>query len=112
MSRTTSPIMSRRACIPGLLARRSPTVASRRGAVLNESDRRRAGAPPDRRYFDAMPLDPPPRFRPAVRALEALAERRRYRAAFVFGSLARGEAGDASDVDANVLTAAPVECQR
>jgi hypothetical protein len=59
-----------------------------------------------------MPLDPPPRFRPAVRALEALAERERYRAAFVFGSLARSEAGDASDIDANVLTAAPVDCQR
>jgi len=29
-----------------------------------------------------MPLDPPPRFRPAVRALEALAERERYRAAY------------------------------
>jgi predicted nucleotidyltransferase len=59
-----------------------------------------------------MPFDVPPRFRPAIEALEALAGAERYRAAFVFGSLARGDAGDASDLDANVVTAEPVECQR
>jgi predicted nucleotidyltransferase len=54
----------------------------------------------------------PARFRPAIRALEALAETDRYRAAFVFGSLARGEATEESDVDANVVTAEPVVCER
>jgi predicted nucleotidyltransferase len=58
-----------------------------------------------------MPLDAPGRFQAAIRALEALAREERYRAAFVFGSLARGEAGAASDVVANVITAAPVACR-
>jgi predicted nucleotidyltransferase len=59
-----------------------------------------------------MPFEVPTRFRPAVRALEALARDERYRAAFVFGSLARGEGDAASDVDANVVTAEPAECRR
>ena len=58
-----------------------------------------------------MPLDVPARFRPAIRALEGLAEHERYRAAFLFGSLARGEANEASDVDASVVTAEPVACR-
>jgi predicted nucleotidyltransferase len=58
-----------------------------------------------------MPLDAPGRFRAAIRALEALAREERYRAAFVFGSLARGNADAASDVDAIVVTAEPVACQ-
>lgn len=62
-------------------------------------------------YCTVMSLDVPPRFRPAARALAELARDARYRAAFVFGSLARGEAGDASDLDANVVTADPVACR-
>lgn len=58
-----------------------------------------------------MPLDAPGRMQAAIRAIQALAREERYRAAFVFGSLARGEAGAASDVDANVVTAAPVACR-
>jgi len=58
-----------------------------------------------------MALDAPMRFQAAIRAVEALAREERYRAAFVFGSLARGETDGASDVDANVITAEPVACR-
>jgi predicted nucleotidyltransferase len=58
-----------------------------------------------------VPFEAPPRFRPAVRAIEALVRDERYRAAFLFGSLARGEATEASDVDANVVTIEPVACR-
>jgi predicted nucleotidyltransferase len=58
-----------------------------------------------------VPHEVPPRFGPAVRAIEALALDERYRAAFLFGSLARGEATDVSDVDASVVTVEPVACR-
>jgi predicted nucleotidyltransferase len=58
-----------------------------------------------------VPFEVPSRFGPAVRAIEALARDERYRAAFLFGSLARGEATEVSDVDANVVTAEPVACR-
>src|SRR5438093_2984324 len=58
-----------------------------------------------------MSFDVPVRFQAAIRAIEALAETERYRAAFVFGSVARGEGTEASDLDANVVTAEPVACR-
>lgn len=43
------------------------------------------------------------RFAPAVRAVEGLAASDRYLAALIFGSVAQGTAGGASDLDARVL---------
>jgi hypothetical protein len=50
------------------------------------------------------------RLRPAVRALEGLARHERYRAALVFGSLARGEPAPV-DVDARVVVDEAVPCE-
>jgi hypothetical protein len=58
-----------------------------------------------------MAPEVPPRFVPAVRALEGLARHERYRAALLFGSLARGGAGEASDVDALVVVDEGVPCE-
>jgi predicted nucleotidyltransferase len=45
----------------------------------------------------------PPRFAAAYRRLQGLERQRRYRGAFVFGSVARGEATERSDLDAKVI---------
>src|SRR5579871_5625908 len=46
----------------------------------------------------------PPRFHPAYQHIQRLAQHERYQAALIFGSLARGEATDASDMDVKVVT--------
>lgn len=45
----------------------------------------------------------PVRFLPAYHAIQRLERDERYRAAFIFGSLARGEATEQSDVDVKVI---------
>ena len=50
------------------------------------------------------PTNIPPRFYPAYRQIRHLAQHDRYQAALIFGSLARGEATDASDMDVKVVT--------
>jgi hypothetical protein len=50
------------------------------------------------------PTNIPPRFHPAYRHIQNLAQHDRYQAALIFGSLARGEATDASDMDVKVVT--------
>jgi predicted nucleotidyltransferase len=57
-----------------------------------------------------MRLEVPPRVEPAVRAIEGLARYERYRAALLFGSLARG-AAEPVDVDAVVVVDEAVPCQ-
>ena len=57
-----------------------------------------------------MGLAVPRRVEPAVRALEALAGHERYRAALLFGSLARGAAAPV-DVDARVVVDEAVPCE-
>ena len=52
----------------------------------------------------------PERFRPAYASIEALQAQPRYLGAFIFGSLARGEATDASDFDVKVITDADSTC--
>ncbi len=46
----------------------------------------------------------PPRFHSAYQHVQRLAQHERYRAALIFGSLARGEATGASDMDVKVVT--------
>ena len=50
------------------------------------------------------PATIPPRFHLAYRHIQNLAQHDRYQAALIFGSLARGEATDASDMDVRVVT--------
>ncbi len=50
------------------------------------------------------PASIPPRFHPAYQHIQRLAQFDRYQAALIFGSLARGEATDASDMDVKVVT--------
>lgn len=57
-----------------------------------------------------MPLEVPGRVELAVRALEGLAREERYRAALVFGSLARG-AAEPVDVDAVVVVDEAAACE-
>ena len=46
----------------------------------------------------------PPRFHSAYQHIQSLAQHERYQAALIFGSLARGEATDESDMDVKVVT--------
>ncbi len=46
----------------------------------------------------------PEQFRPAYQKIEALQAQQRYRGAFIFGSVARGEATERSDFDVKVVT--------
>lgn len=48
----------------------------------------------------------PSRFKPAIDRLMALREKSEYLGAFIFGSVARGDATDASDLDVKVVTEA------
>ena len=50
------------------------------------------------------PTNIPPRFHPAYQHIRQLAQHERYQAALIFGSLARREATDASDMDVKVVT--------
>jgi len=50
-----------------------------------------------------IPAAIPERFLPAYRCIQCLEQEERYLAAFIFGSLARGEATSHSDVDVNVI---------
>lgn len=50
------------------------------------------------------PIDIPPRFHPVYQHIQRLAQHERYQAALIFGSLVRGEATDASDMDVKVVT--------
>ncbi len=52
----------------------------------------------------AMPTNIPPRFLLAYQHVQRLAQYERYQAALIFGSLARGEATDESDMDVKVVT--------
>ncbi len=54
--------------------------------------------------------DLPERFRPAYERIESLQAQPRYVGAFIFGSLARGEATDVSDFDVKVITDADSTC--
>ncbi len=49
-------------------------------------------------------LQAPPRFRLAIAAIQCLADHPRYQAAFIFGSVARGDATAQSDLDVKVVT--------
>ena len=51
-----------------------------------------------------LPASIPSRFHPAYRHIEQLARYERYQAALIFGSLARGEATEKSDMDVKVVT--------
>lgn len=53
----------------------------------------------------------PKRFVPAYKAVEKLSEKDRYLAAFVFGSVARGDAGEESDLDVKVIVEKDNECR-
>lgn len=55
-------------------------------------------------FFMQPSANIPPRFHPAYRHIEQLAQHERYQAALIFGSLARGEATDESDMDVKVVT--------
>ena len=52
----------------------------------------------------------PARFQPAYQQMEALEQHERYLGAFIFGSLARGEATEASDLDVKVAIDADASC--
>jgi hypothetical protein len=52
----------------------------------------------------------PPRFQPAFQHIQQLAHHDRYHGAFVFGSVARGEATGASDFDVKVVVAEDNSC--
>jgi predicted nucleotidyltransferase len=53
----------------------------------------------------------PARFRPAVRAVERLAEDEDCLAALLFGSIARGEGTDVSDLDVHVVAREENACR-
>jgi hypothetical protein len=61
----------------------------------------------DNAAYHSLPL----RFQPAYRALARLAEQPRYLGAFIFGSVAHGDATDASDCDVRVAVDAANPCQ-
>jgi predicted nucleotidyltransferase len=50
------------------------------------------------------PANIPPRFHPAYQHIRRLVQHERYQAALIFGSLARGEATGASDMDVKIVT--------
>ena len=52
----------------------------------------------------------PTRFQPALRQVERLARHERYQGAFIFGSVARGEATGQSDFDVKVVTRGADTC--
>src|SRR5690348_13164800 len=45
----------------------------------------------------------PPRFQPAYQCVQRLAQDERYLAAYIFGSVARGEGTEHSDLDVHVI---------
>jgi predicted nucleotidyltransferase len=55
-------------------------------------------------------LEIPTRFLPAYRAVQRLTEQERYLAAFIFGSVARGEGTEQSDFDVKVIVDEDNEC--
>jgi predicted nucleotidyltransferase len=55
-------------------------------------------------------MDLPEKFRPAFAALRSLEQHEEYLGVFIFGSGARGELTDRSDVDAIVVTRVDREC--
>lgn len=52
----------------------------------------------------------PPRFQPAIAAIQRLADHPRYEAAFIFGSVARGDSTNLSDLDVKVITGLDNSC--
>src|SRR6187401_3476756 len=60
---------------------------------------------------DSFQLDQiPARFRPALDRIQRLRAVERYHAAYIFGSVARGQATGASDLDVQVLIAHENPC--
>lgn len=60
----------------------------------------------------SLSIEIPPRFKQAYQALENLSFQDRYTGAFIFGSLARGDTNDKSDLDAKVIVDTDNSCDQ